>query len=342
VGLRALLLACVSPSSPTLSRPAHAAPAYGPAQPASAEAAPANQLEVPGRVPPASKSARVVVRPPFLRVEGGAGASLDLFGTIHLGPPEGWTFSPAVREALREADTIVLEIDLRQATEEEVSTIVANSGIFQPGTELEDRLQPETRALLEAHDAELTVLGFPPGIRKLMKPWFLTLGILESQIEGTGYTAASAADQQVLAALGSRELIGLETFRQQFDFFETLSPELQDLILRDALTRLDDSAHDLEILIAAWSSGDEETLLELSREGVEALPGLEDFYAILFDGRNQSWLSTLERLLEDPARRGERVFVAVGALHLVGPSGLPRLLREAGYRVESIDQTESP
>jgi hypothetical protein len=261
---------------------------------------------------------------------------------VHLGPPGGWTFSPAVQQALAEADTIVLEVDLREATEEEVSTIVANSGIFEPGTELEDRLRPETRALLDVHAEKLTRLGFPPGIRKLMKPWFLTLGILESQVEGTGYTAASAADQQVLAALGTRELIPLETFQQQFEFFETLSPEVQDLILRDALSRIDATKSDLAIMIEAWSTGDERGLVALSREGVDELPGLEDFYAILFDGRNHSWLSTLERLLEDPAREGDRVFVAVGALHLVGASGLPRLLREAGYRVESIDQTESP
>jgi uncharacterized protein YbaP (TraB family) len=339
--LACLLGGCAPSSSSTLSQPASAPPPHGPARLASEDAAPATRLEAPGPDPSAGEAASFV-RPPFFRVLGGAGATLDLFGTVHFGPPDGWIFSPAVREALVEAHTIVLEVDFRKATEEEVSTIVANSGVFEPGRELGDQLQPETRALLERHDEQLTALGFPPGIRKLMKPWFLTLGILESQLEGTGYTAASAADHQVLAALGSRELIGLETFQQQLDFFQRLSPELQDLILRDALTRIDDSAADLEVLLAAWSTGDEQALLALSREGVEALPGLEDFYAIFLDGRNQSWLSTLQRLLEDPARSGERAFVAVGALHLVGPSGLPRLLREAGYRVEAIDQTEFP
>jgi uncharacterized protein len=33
---------------------------------------------------------------------------------------------------------------------------------------------------------------------------------------------------------------------------------------------------------------------------------------------------------------GSRVFAAVGALHMLGPRGLPSLVSEKGYRVEPI------
>jgi uncharacterized protein YbaP (TraB family) len=33
---------------------------------------------------------------------------------------------------------------------------------------------------------------------------------------------------------------------------------------------------------------------------------------------------------------GERVFAAVGSLHMIGPQGLPALLKARGYRVERI------
>ena len=36
-------------------------------------------------------------------------------------------------------------------------------------------------------------------------------------------------------------------------------------------------------------------------------------------------------------RGGTRVFAAVGSLHMIGPSGLPALLRQRGYRVEQGD-----
>ena len=62
--------------------------------------------------------ARTMATPPFYRIAGGAGATLLLLGTIHVGPPEGWRFSPDVLEAVRRADRFILEIDLRAATEE--------------------------------------------------------------------------------------------------------------------------------------------------------------------------------------------------------------------------------
>ena len=45
--------------------------------------------------------------PPFFEIRGGQGATLQLFGTIHLGPPEGWSFSPQIDRALARATTLV-------------------------------------------------------------------------------------------------------------------------------------------------------------------------------------------------------------------------------------------
>ena len=41
-------------------------------------------------------------------------------------------------------------------------------------------------------------------------------------------------------------------------------------------------------------------------------------------------------MLEDPERKDETTFVAVGALHLAGEDGLENLFAEAGYHVVRI------
>jgi uncharacterized protein YbaP (TraB family) len=45
----------------------------------------------------------------------------------------------------------------------------------------------------------------------------------------------------------------------------------------------------------------------------------------------------LARNIDALHAEGKRVFAAVGSLHMVGPLGLPALLRERGYKVERVD-----
>ena len=53
-----------------------------------------------------------LARPPFVRVDTDDGPTLFLLGTLHLGPAEGWRFSPEIVQVLASADTLVMELDL--------------------------------------------------------------------------------------------------------------------------------------------------------------------------------------------------------------------------------------
>lgn len=90
----------------------------------------------------------------------------------------------------------------------------------------------------------------------------------------------------------------------------------------------DDAGQDACRLIADYKSG------ELSRlysqfEQYRGLKNMEE----LIDGRNRAWADRLEA----PLRSGG-VFIAVGAGHLPGESGLIALLRLRGFSVEPVRQ----
>jgi uncharacterized protein YbaP (TraB family) len=51
----------------------------------------------------------------------------------------------------------------------------------------------------------------------------------------------------------------------------------------------------------------------------------------LLEDRNARWIGPLETAFQDGAS-----FVAVGAIHLVGPQGLIARLRGDGYRIEAV------
>ncbi len=274
--------------------------------------------------------------PPYYRVDGGPGATLFLLGTIHIGPPAGWQLPPSIESGIASADRVALEVDLRLATEEAVSSLVAELALLGPGREVTDVVAPETAKLLESEDARLTRLGVPPGMRRLMKPWFMATVIGESVYGELGLSAQSAVEYRVLEALGERPLLGLETFEQQLRMLDGLEPALQDLMLRETLLQLDEARDLAGQLVSAWQRGDEARLARLAREGIDALPELDRFYDIVLGDRNRRWVQQLRPLLDGRAHAGEEVLVAVGALHLVGEDNLVELLRGAGYRVKRV------
>jgi uncharacterized protein YbaP (TraB family) len=278
--------------------------------------------------------------PPLYRIDGGAGGTLLLMGTIHLGPRQGWQFSAELLEGLEQADRIVLEVDLRTATEDSVSTLLADTVVIQPPNTLADLVSPETAKLLEENDARLAAMGMPENARNWKKPWYIALWLVESASTQSGFETSASADEAILEALGTRPLLGLESIEEQLAIFDNLSPELQDIMLQDTLLRLDTAVEEINSLVGAWRRGDEDRLEELARDGFDELHGREEFYEVVLTGRNRRWLSTFRRLLDDPEYAGKTIFAGVGALHLVGEDGLVRLLRESGYEARAVDQSE--
>jgi uncharacterized protein YbaP (TraB family) len=53
----------------------------------------------------------------------------------------------------------------------------------------------------------------------------------------------------------------------------------------------------------------------------------------LLDDRNRLWIPKIENMLTEK----HTFLITVGAAHLVGPNGVPNLLRAAGYTVEGPD-----
>jgi hypothetical protein len=56
--------------------------------------------------------------------------------------------------------------------------------------------------------------------------------------------------------------------------------------------------------------------------------GSDKYDDLLLKNRNKNWVKQLKEIMKNKS-----VFVAVGAGHLVGDTGLIRLLKKAGYNV---------
>ncbi|MEM9175448.1 MAG: TraB/GumN family protein [Myxococcota bacterium] len=277
-----------------------------------------------------------LARPPFVRVESPGGPRLFLLGTLHAGPADGWRFSPEIERVISTADTLVMEIDLAALDPDTVASATAERVILQDGKRLPDVLSPETNAVLDARDADLAAVGLTARARSLYEPWFLFVGLSELVVQRSNLDLRASAEAAILARFRGQETLALETFLFQLDMLDGMPLSLQDLMLRDALERLDEADEDLIELVDAWRRADRPRLIEEARAGIDEHPGLEQVYERILDDRNAAWIGKLEAIARDRTREEQTVLVAVGALHLVGEKGVPALLEQAGYTVTRI------
>jgi len=107
-------------------------------------------------------------------------------------------------------------------------------------------------------------------------------------------------------------------------------PEDQSLEIQEfdaGLKELLNETLSVNDLIDAWARGDVKKLNGLMNSGFKENPKAEK---TLFDDRNRAWATQLESMLN----MRHVFFITVGAGHLVGPKGVPALLRAAGYKVD--------
>ena len=235
---------------------------------------------------------------------------------------------PTIVDALLASDTVALELD---ALDPEVQRRLAASigaaggGVLPPA--LERRLAQHLAA--ECLDA---------GAWGRLSPEFqvATLSVLAARRDG--FDPAYAIDGVLAAAARelAKRVVSLETPQSQVAALRMPTRAARLAFVKDSLDELDSgrAAPQLARLAGAWVAGD---LDELSRypRWCRCLrtPAERAATKRLLDDRNPALAAAIDRLHGG----GQRVFAAVGSLHLVGPNGLPALMRQLGYTVEAVE-----
>jgi len=89
----------------------------------------------------------------------------------------------------------------------------------------------------------------------------------------------------------------------------------------------------IDELILAWREGDTEAL----EDGlVSSIASQEELNRALVVERNRRWVTRILDLLDDD----DDYLVVVGAMHLVGDDGVPRLLEQRGTHIRQLSEPE--
>jgi uncharacterized protein YbaP (TraB family) len=254
-----------------------------------------------------------------------------LYGTIHVGKLE-WAFpGPQVRSALQATDTVALEIDPTdpQLLQRMAPAAVGAANPLALAAALKQRLSRRVDAACLPPQARPSIEAQHPVMQTL------SLSILEARWEGLD---AGYAQEFVLAGFAraaQRRIVSLETPEQQVAALMPAEPEAAQQMISGMLDQLEKGTGRRAIarLATAWERGDLDDMAQYERWCDCAVT--EDDrrqLARLIDDRNPALADRIDVL----HREGARLFVGIGALHMVGPQALPRLLAAKGFAVERV------
>ncbi len=259
------------------------------------------------------------------RVQDGERTSW-LYGTLHVGKREWILPGRTILRAMVATDLLALELDVLnpQVMQQLIEGFQARVDAPALPAELEARLAQQRKQACAEH-------------LSTQRPDAQLLGLLSQLGRRDGLMAEFGADLQLASLAGAmhKPVLGLESAQTQLEELLSDDPlEVQESV-REGLEQLEDpkSPQILQQLANIWASGNERQL-ENYADWCDCIKTERDRlkYARLMEGRNPGMAQGIANQL----KQGKTVFAAVGALHMVGPMGLPELLRQKGYQVERV------
>jgi uncharacterized protein YbaP (TraB family) len=266
--------------------------------------------------------------PPAWRVASDSGAEMWLLGSVHYLRDNDYPLPPVVDALYERADAIVMELDLDDLDPAELQTVFLSAALLPDDTTLEERLDADVYARTQTLAG---TLGLQPALLDRLEPWFAAVTLLDLGLQRQGIRADSGVERYLLGktAADGKDVLGLETVREQVAVFDGLSADEQQGLLEQTLDEIEAVGDSIDSLIDAWRDGELDTLAEELAAEFERFPEL---YEALVVARNRAWIDALEAHLDAPEPR----LVVVGALHLVGERSVIELLEERGLSVEPV------
>lgn len=261
----------------------------------------------------------------FLWRIGRDGRDSFLYGTIHTGRREWFALGPRTETSLFRTGTLAMEIDVTDP-----AVLTALRGASQgPPRALPAELMQSLRAAWAAECLPADTLD-----RGAAEFHVTQLAVAQAQRQGL-FPMYGAESVLLMRSLRTqRPVVGLESVQTQLSALLGRDDEEAATMVRETLAELQRplAARSLERLARAWEKGDLNDL-ERYADWCDCVntPTEREAYARLVDGRNPGMAEAIERLHANAS-----VFAAVGALHMVGPLGLPALLEAKGFKVQRV------
>ena len=276
--------------------------------------------------PPGAAAAERYARGVLWRISRAGGPPSYVFGTIHLADPRVLELPEAVQRALAQTRRFAMEVPHWEGHD----WSMFEAAQFDDGRRLEALIG--TEAFGKVHSV-LAARGIPEPVIARIKPWaaLANLDVTPQDYEST------TLDRKLfdLARARRMQIEALEGTSEHISVFEGIPFDTQVAMLRHTLEHRDYLASMIEPTLQAWMRRDLAGIRAVNERIVARFPEMAPHYRIFIRHLVDNRSIVMAHRLHVPLTRGG-VFVAVGATHLYGDSGLLRLIEKQGYRLARV------
>lgn len=261
-----------------------------------------------------------------------------LLGTIHLSDPRVTDLPHESKSAYDGAGTVVLESDEVLDPRKAAAALMAKPDLmYFSGTDtLSNHLKPDQKQILEAN---LIKRGIPFMSIVKMKPYLVTsmvsLSTCELSRKANGAPFLDMKLAQDGAAAG-KKIKGVETMQEQIEAMASLPLDFHVRSLVSSVQYPDYTANMMETMVKLYLRDQIGMVFPAGsyfapEKNASDFQDIAKFEEVLITKRNHNMADRAMPILAEG-----NVFMAVGALHLIGDEGLVELFREKGYTVTAV------
>ncbi len=243
-----------------------------------------------------------------------------LFGTIHLMCGEQIKLDTIIKQCFAQASQLYLEIDMGdpQMMAKAMQHMLMNND--ESLANLVDKASFDSMNTIFQSKA-----GMPISVMQKAKPMLLMSAIFPALLgcapEGWEQKFQEMAKQKHIP------LKGLETIEYQMRVFDTIPYSTQAQMLKNLLFNLDSTKKSFADMLSLYLDKDIAQLHKMTTEDAD----FGHYEALLLNNRNNNWIPLIAKAVKE-----QPCFIAVGAAHLGGTSGVIALLRKAGLSVTPV------
>ena len=260
-----------------------------------------------------------------------------LFGTIHSTVDSALEVARRAAELIEGAKVVATELGgpIDSVEKANIAAAMLAAALDRDHDTFEGVVPQESR---ESIERLLTGQGYPAEFAHHLRPWFLAILAALPSCEAAREALDLPEVDQFLAHTAKDlgvKVIGLETPREQLDAIETMRPEVAATLLTLAARepRMNDDLY--ATLLRLYQESRPAEILPIS----DAIAGLSEaersaqdqFMRVLLVDRNAVMAERAAPLIASGG-----AFIAVGALHLAGKTGLIERFRADGYTVTKV------